>query len=777
MPARAARATRASGVRASEMKIEQDVCLLSRQQPLEAGRQTCSTGERTAASSASGAMEIAAGARRRLDVGQGGMTEGETFFVLYIIAIAFILAMLAGLMQLAHKRMVPKWRRRKHDEFRARNGHSWDYVLVFKVFDADDNLTSFQKKFSVRKVVERITQAGLETKMFFSLQRDEVFVKIRCPLERLKKHADDMDYKLLLDPVKLRIHANKGKRDAKGNWVWLPIDIEDSQNQSPYDPYDMIYGKYDSHEDLDDLYKRYGGKNKIFRGVDRLRLIRSILENKEAQGGAGLKIRTMVMNKAILAAYPLHDYDDLLALQAEWLRWKAMPDGQPFLEIRDYFGEKVALYFMWLGCYTKWLMYATLAGFIAWIQISSERDDYSVELVPVFATFLAVWSTLFLEHWKRCQVRKAMEWGMTGFEEQEEERPEFTFDRDVITISSPVNGQPYSYFPLWRQQELRAQAQVVIQFLTICVIAAVFGIFVLKFALISVYGSYGSSLASVLNAGLIAVMNAIYSYVSRVLNDREKYRTDTQYEDALIAKTFVFQVINSYSSLIYLAFVNPFVVGTEIGKDGCNNSCMPDLNEALGTIFLMRLLGDNIKEVGVPVWKAYRKRKAESSDKDPHDGLQLSAELMSAVEEQYCPESYDILMGPFGDYLEMAIQFGYAILFAAAFPLAPMLALANNFVEIRVDAWKVSQQSRRVEPKCAEDIGTWQSILEAMAFLAVLSNCMLIAFTSFVFKVRIRIAAVSPSLFASNNPRLHRRTSLCFTDSARSSPSSIACSR
>ena len=55
-----------------------------------------------------------------------------------------------------------------------------------------------------------------------------------------------------------------------------------------------------------------------------------------------------------------------------------------------------------------------------------------------------------------------------------------------------------------------------IQFLTICARArarararahAVFGIFVLKFALISVYGSYGSSLASVLNAGLIAVMN------------------------------------------------------------------------------------------------------------------------------------------------------------------------------------------------------------------------------------------------------------------------------
>ena len=64
-----------------------------------------------------------------------------------------------------------------------------------------------------------------------------------------------------------------------------------------------------------------------------------------------------------------------------------------------------------------------------------------------------------------------------------------------------------------------------------------------------------------------------------------------------------------------------------------------------------------------------------------------------------------------------------------------MLALANNFVEIRVDAWKISQQSRRVEPNGAEDIGTWQSILESMSVLAVMSNCMLIAFTSYVFKV------------------------------------------
>ena len=88
--------------------------------------------------------------------------------------------MLAGLMRIAHKQMIPKWKRRQGDQFRLKNGHSWDYVLVFRVFDADDELTRFQKKFSVRKVVEKITQAGCETKMFFSMQRDEVRAATRA---------------------------------------------------------------------------------------------------------------------------------------------------------------------------------------------------------------------------------------------------------------------------------------------------------------------------------------------------------------------------------------------------------------------------------------------------------------------------------------------------------------------------------------------------------------------------------------------------------------------
>jgi hypothetical protein len=59
-----------------------------------------------------------------------------------------------------------------------------------------------------------------------------------------------------------------------------------------------------------------------------------------------------------------------------------------------------------------------------------------------------------------------------------------------------------------------------------------------------------------------------------------------------------------------------------------------------------------------------------------------------------------------------------------------MLAFVSNYVEIRVDAWKLCQLSKRPEPMSAEDIGTWQRILELMSLAAVLSNSALIAYTS-----------------------------------------------
>lgn len=68
------------------------------------------------------------------------------------------------------------------------------------------------------------------------------------------------------------------------------------------------------------------------------------------------------------------------------------------------------------------------------------------------------------------------------------------------------------------------------------------------------------------------------------------------------------------------------------------------------------------------------------------------------------------------------IQFGFITLFVASFPLAPLLALLNNVIEIRVDSWKLTTQFRRPVAAKAHSIGAWEEILSGIAVLSVVTN-------------------------------------------------------
>lgn len=53
----------------------------------------------------------------------------------------------------------------------------------------------------------------------------------------------------------------------------------------------------------------------------------------------------------------------------------------------------------------------------------------------------------------------------------------------------------------------------------------------------------------------------------------------------------------------------------------------------------------------------------------------------------------------------LVIQFGFVTLFVASFPLAPLFALLNNIIEIRLDAKKFVTELRRPVAARAKDIG------------------------------------------------------------------------
>ncbi|XP_071375597.1 anoctamin-1-like, partial [Centroberyx affinis] len=94
----------------------------------------------------------------------------------------------------------------------------------------------------------------------------------------------------------------------------------------------------------------------------------------------------------------------------------------------------------------------------------------------------------------------------------------------------------------------------------------------------------------------------------------------------------------------------------------------------------------------------------------------------------------DYALAPFEgltpEYMEMIIQFGFVSLFVASFPLAPLFALLNNVIEIRLDAKKFVTELRRPVAVRAKDIGIWYNILSGMGKFSVIINAFVISFTS-----------------------------------------------
>jgi len=262
------------------------------------------------------------------------------------------------------------------------------------------------------------------------------------------------------------------------------------------------------------------------------------------------------------------------------------------------------------------------------------------------------------------------------------------------------------------------------------VLAILMSFLVLRLVFMKMLGvGTGAMAASIAQALCTVGLNAIYKELAIVMVDYENYRTDMEWENAIIKKVFPFQFINSYFSLFYIAFLKGKIGDLDGYNDQCKDSlgkdtdsCMYELSTLLFSTLITTQIAGTIAEAVLPYFQ-YRAmlalEQAKAGDK-PLSELTKESKLVAAHP-----------LDAFNDYNKMVLQFGYVSMFVAAFPLAPVCALLNNILEIRTDAMKRLVSMQRPAPSHrAETIGEWMVVLEFMSMAAVATNVGVLCFTS-----------------------------------------------
>ncbi|PNI36057.1 ANO2 isoform 6, partial [Pan troglodytes] len=531
-------------------------------------------------------------------------------------------------------------------------------------------------------------------------------------------------------------------------------------------------------------------KDTFFDNATRSRIVHEILKRTAcSRANNTMGINSLIANNIYEAAYPLHDgeYDspeddmnDRKLLYQEWARYGVFYKFQPIDLIRKYFGEKIGLYFAWLGLYTSFLIPSSVIGVIVFLYGCATIEEDIPSFIYDPKTF---WPKML------CPYRTA-----------DEEKD----DEDKLTWKDRFPGYLMNFAS--------------ILFMIALTFSIVFGVIVYRIttaAALSLNKATRSNVrvtvtatAVIINLVVILILDEIYGAVAKWLTKIEVPKTEQTFEERLILKAFLLKFVNAYSPIFYVAFFkgrfvgrpgsyvyvfdgyrmeeastatgvsclapqpSPILISSTAWLHSCPcfselpfvltgpflifslqcapGGCLMELCIQLSIIMLgKQLIQNNIFEIGVPkLKKLFRKLKDETEagetdsahSKHPEQwDLDYSLEPYTGLTPEYMEMSENpwscLPLGAGSDKGSVGlkgevIQFGFVTLFVASFPLAPVFALLNNVIEVRLDAKKFVTELRRPDAVRTKDIGIWFDILSGIGKFSVISNAFVIAITS-----------------------------------------------
>ncbi|KAE9351470.1 hypothetical protein PF008_g5918 [Phytophthora fragariae] len=643
-------------------------------------------------------------------------------------------------------------------------------------------------------IISRIRRTGLHVRRLLSMDGKQSLLKVRAPQRVLELGAERLRLRKRVDKV----------------WMTFSCELRAS------------FADFDKARDCIN-----------FLDSEKQSIVHALLTASEIDGGAGLNESCPVAARHVVQMYPLHK-QDLALLKTRWVTfWRASLLSanhqhdqaqkhnsrclvlrnvlhQPLDDVAQYFGEQVAFYFAWMEMYTRWLVVPSVAGVVLFaLQVHSQHLDHPA--APIYAVFMALWTSAFIIAWKRRAAVLAYRWGTWGYEDEEVTRPEFYGDDSSSKLHDDKETDDQKpverHYALWKRLlKYSVTMPCVAGSIAAVVTVAYYGFStrdkleaqslatkreaaqiadkIKKLRTITLEDLQHLArlgvrwdfwvyllLTPILYGLLIPVLDAAFTRAARSLNNWENHRTESRYQSHLILKVFSFRFVHVFASLYYYSFApqasSPSTDGESTTSDG-----MVRVAIQLASFMVTGQIWKNVMETLYPFVRRRlnaRAKKRASNEQfnqstvfsgagtaataprvpNRHRGslttcTKLAPEtVMSthAVIHEQCVrleqasdraweeaglKHYDT----FEDYTEMLVQFGYVSFFSLAFPLAPLLALLNNVLELRTDAFKLCHTRQRPLAHKASGIGVWLHVLQVMSVLAVLTNCFNLAYST-----------------------------------------------
>uniref|UniRef100_A0A915JJS9 Anoctamin n=1 Tax=Romanomermis culicivorax TaxID=13658 RepID=A0A915JJS9_ROMCU len=567
--------------------------------------------------------------------------------------------------------------------------------------------------------------------------------------------------------------------------------------------------------------KRFAIRNRdtFFTEQQRLEIVYEILERAPIDPDRPKRrgLSALLENGTYECAYPLHDGDVNIYghetkptcnrqwLKLFWASWKRCFQVQPLLQVRNYFGEKIGFYYVFMDCYTSMLIYPSLAGIVAliiglaqyWnsdeVKALCEQHEPSPNHISNFwmcpiceppaceawlmkhegcfqytwsyvidnswslflSVFIMLWAIVFLKVWRRREARVAVEWCTEDVAEQDFTiRPNYE-ERALHVIQNPVTGELEPHIPLtrrclWIGVSLSATLLMVI-FACLCLM-------ILVLSRIALYGALKKLTGFVANRnvecsrwlvhGLIFIvvllLEKAYHVLAHKLTIFECPKTQSKFMTSLLWKIFVFQLLNDFVPIAYAAWMKGKTVNSPLDMKFLDELCDGGCLGEVTELIAVLLLARLIFGNISEVGIPFLKNAVKNFlHRNVMDDKNHTKSVPQFLKDFHLNEVE--LDGVYDEYMEMMIQFAFIVLFIPALPASAFVCFLNNIAEIRVDAINMLLSYRRPLPIRAPGIGIWNQFLDVIIKSGVICNAALLAFTSDIIPRLYYVYMINPN--------------------------------